>query len=197
MLRQKFFWIGIYPIIAHFGLWVSQPRLAVGYLVGLLLFILLFPPRCLQFKNIGIASLVVVSTTYLFVYDLDYILVYFPPIFIPIVLMLVFMQSLRHKNVPLITQFATKMEGSLDDERKLYTKRVTQLWTVVFAFMVLEAIFLAIWSSVYVWSWFTHIGNYIVIALTLAIEFIYRKYRFKTKNNFKVFISKLIQHSWT
>jgi len=196
MLRRKFFWIAIYPIIAHIGLWISQPRLAIGYLVVLILFILLFPPRFAQFKNIVIASLMLVCILLLAKYEHDYMLIYLPPILIPGALMIVFLQSWQEGNIPLITKFAMKMEGDISDDRKLYTRRVTQVWTLVFALMVFEAIGLAIWTSLEVWSWFTHVGNYVVIFLVLIVEFIYRQYHFKKNNSFKHFISKLVQHRW-
>lgn len=196
MLKRIGLLIGIYPIVAHFGLWTSHPRLAVSYLVGLLLVILLSPPRFSQVKNIVAASLLIFGVVALAIFKLDYMLIYLPPIFIPSMLMVVFLQSLKLGQVPLITRFAMKIEGDLDNERINYTRNVTKLWVIVFAFMVIEAVSLAFYSSINVWSWATHVGNYILIAFVLVAEFIYRKYRFKQNKSFKEFIAALIQHRW-
>ena len=197
MLRLMGVLIGFYPIVAHLGLWTAHPRLAVSYLIGLLLLVLLYPPRYLELKNIIISSVVLVCVMLLAFLDLDYLLIYLPPIVIPGALLMLFLESLRYGRTPLITQFALKIEGDLDDEQRIYTRHVTQLWASTFAFMVFEGIGLAIWSPIEIWSWVTHIGNYVLIALVLIIEFVYRKYRFKSKNiKFKQFITALAKHRW-
>lgn len=197
MVRLSGALIGIYPIVAHIGIWASYPRLAVSYLVGLLLFLLLYPPRFLKLKNILVSIILLASIIYLFTVDMDIMLIYLPPILIPAVLMIVFIQSLQKDRIPLITKFALKTEVILDSEHMLYTRKVTILWASVFAFMVLEAIGLAVWSSQDVWSWVTHIGNYFLIALILIIEFIYRQQRFETKDSsFKNFVIQIVRHRW-
>lgn len=196
MFKRIGLWIGIYPIVAHLGVWSSHPRFAVGYLVGLLLVILLSPPRFSQVKNVAAASLLIISFISLVVFELDYLLIYLPPILMPGMLMIVFMQSLKKEQTPLITQFAMIIEGKLDSERIKYTRNVTILWVIVFAFMVVEATILAIWSSIIFWSWITYVGNYVLIVFILVVEFIYRRTRFKSSKNFKEFITALVQHRW-
>lgn len=197
MLRLMGLWAGTYPIVAHLGLWASLPRLVVGYLVGLLLVVLLFPPRYRQAGNIVTAIILIAAVYALVVFDLDYMIIYLPPVVIPAGLLVIFVQSLREKNIPMITQFSMIIEGDLDIERKDYTRRITQLWAGVFAFMVLEGVGLAVWTPMEMWSWATHIGNYILIASILLIEFIYRRHRFKSNNmDFRQFIIALVNHRW-
>ena len=197
MFKLMGLWIGVYPVIAHLGLWSSHPRLAVSYLVCLLLVILLYPPRYKQLINMLTATSLVIVVMTLVAFDLDYILIYLPPVAIPLGLLMVFARSLRTKEIPLITKFAMITEGKLDDEKKIYTRRITQLWSGVFAFMVLEGCSLAIWAPIEIWSWATHIGNYVLIALVLIIEFTYRQHRFKSTNeNFKQFITALVEYRW-
>jgi len=196
MLWRTGFWIGIYPLVAHFGLWTSQPRLVVGYLLALVLFTLLSPPGFYQLKNIVFASVIVLTTISLAVFDLDRNLIYFPPVLIPTVLFIVFTQSLAVGQTPLITKFAIKSEGKLSVEKEHYTRQVTLLWACIFFFMVIEAISLAIVTSLNTWSWFTHIGNYILIAVVLILEFSYRRYRFKSNKSFMQFIMALIKYRW-
>jgi len=198
MLRLTGVWIGIYPIVAHFGLWFSSPRLAVTYLMCLLMLVLLYPPRYRQLKNKILASSLVVTVVILAFFNLDYILIYIPPVVIPMALLVLFLQSLGKDQIPVITQFANKMaEDNLGQEQIDYTRKVTQLWVIVFAVMVVEAIGLAIFARLEIWSWFTHIGNYGLIGFVLVIEFIYRKRRFKQKgSSFKQFITALAKHRW-
>jgi len=198
MLRLTGLWIGLYPVLAHLGIWTSSHRLVVLYLLGVLLFVLLYPPRYQQAKNILLAISLIAGVVVLMMLELDYVLIFLPPVFIPFVLLVVFMQSLGSSQVPLITQFAEKIEGgNLDSERKVYTRHVTQLWVVVFVIMIVEAIGLGIWASIDIWSWFTHIGNYVLIATILLFEFIYRCYRFNLKNtSFIQFVSDLMRFQW-
>jgi len=198
MLRLISVGIGIYPVVAHFGLWASAPRFAVGYLLGLLLLILLYPPRYKQIKNSVTAVFLLITVMALAYNQLDYLLIYMPPIVIPMTLLIVFLQSLVKDQIPLITQFAIQMEGGdRSDEQNNYTRKVTQLWAIIFAVMVFEAIFLALFASLQTWSWFTHIGNYGLITLVLIVEFIYRNHRFKQKkSNFKQFVIALTKYQW-
>lgn len=112
-------------------------------------------------------------------------------------LLILFAESLRYEQLPLITQFALITEGELNDEEKIYTRYVTQLWSGVFAFMVVEGIVLAIFTPIEIWSWVSYIGNYFLIAFILISEFIYRKQKFKSKNiKLKQFITALVKYSW-
>ena len=199
MLNPIAWGIGIYPVVAHLGLWTSHPRLAVGYLFLLVLLVLLYPPRYSGIRNVISAAFLVIGMISLIALDLDYLLVYLPPVVIPSMLMLLFIQSLRTGNVPLITRFAQMTQGEeISDERKIYTRQVTIVWTSVFGFMILEGLIAALWTSIETWSWITHIGNYAIIATVLIIEFIYRKHRFdQDSGNFKQFIMALVKHRWS
>lgn len=197
MLKLMGVWAGMYPVIAHLGIWASFPRLAVSYLVSLILIALLFPPRYKQSGNILIASALVVSVVTLIKLNLDYLLIYLPPIIIPAGLLIIFLQSLQEEQIPVVTQFAMIIDGKSGHVERDYTRRITQLWVGVFTFMIVEAIGLSIFASIEIWSWATHIGNYFLIALVLTLEFIYRKYRFKSNDiTFKKFILALVQYRW-
>ena len=198
MLRLIGWGMGVYPVIAHLGLWTSLPRLAVSYLICLLLIVLLHPPHHRQLKNIVFASALIISVACLVAIDRDYLLIYLPPVIIPGMFMLLFLRSLRKGSIPLITQFQEQIKGKeLSIERKNYTRKVTILWAAIFVFMILEALLVALLAPIEVWSWVTHIGNYVLIGLVLLIEFIYRKHRFKTEQgSFKQFILALSSHRW-
>jgi len=190
--------IGIYPVVAHIGLLIFQPRLAVSYLIFLLLLILLYPPRFLRIRNLISASFLIISMMSLTAFDLDYLLIYIPPIAIPSILIFLFMRSLRKGCTPLVTRFAQMLEGDgIGYEREVYTRHVTELWVGVFGFMILVGSVLAVWAPIEIWSWVTHIGNYVLIALVLSMEIFYRQYRFKIEPvNIKQFLLALATHRW-
>jgi hypothetical protein len=58
--------------------------------------------------------------------------------------------------------------------------------------MVVESIILALLTPIYIWSWATHIGNYILIAIVFIVEFKYRCYKFQTQG-FKQFIKAFMK----
>jgi uncharacterized membrane protein len=196
MLRLVSWGIGFYPLVAHFGIWTSHARLAVGYLILLLFAMLLCPPRYLRTTNQALAGLLFISVICLAAFDLEYLLIYMPPVAIPCILLWLFIRSLGQGSVPVITQFAEKLEQEeMNPEREKYTRQVTILWAGVFGFMIIEALVLALWAPMAVWSWATHIGNYILIATVFIMEVCYRRYRFKMdRRQIKQFFFALIRH---
>lgn len=191
-------WIALYPLIAHLGLWTAHPEWSAAWLTGLVLLLLLRPPHHRQAAYLFTAIVAVATVGWLIYQQQEIFVLYLPPVVIPATLGVMFGRSLAIGQTPLITRFATLIEGGeLDDGHKRYTRRVTQLWTALFAVMVIMAIGLAIWAPVTLWSWVTHIGNYILIAVVLITEFIYRRLRFKSANNsFKHFVKALATHKW-
>ncbi len=198
MLKIAAYGIGFYPVVAHLGLRFFSPRLAVFYLLSLLLITLLYPPGCYQKKNNFIASILIVSVILLALNNLDHWLIYLPPTLIPSVLLTLFLQSLSQGNEPFITKFARSIETEeLSSERIQYTRHVTQLWAAVFCFMIIESITLALLAPIEIWSLATHVGNYGLIALVVSVEFIYRRYKFKLESDqFVNFVLKLVRHRW-
>ena len=198
MLRLVSWGIGFYPLVAHIGIWTSHPRLAVSYLIILLFAILLCPPRYLRTGNQILAVLLLFSVIFLVVFELENLLIYIPPVAIPGILLWLFIRSLSKGSVPLITQFAQKMEQEeLGPEREIYTRQVTVAWAGVFGFMIAEGLVLAIWAPMAVWSWATHVGNYVLIATLLLVEICYRQHRFKMgRSHIKQFILALARLRW-
>ena len=198
MLRLVSWGVGFYPLVAHIGIWTSHPRLSVSYLILLLFALLLCPPRYLLTRNQVLAGLLLISVIFLAAFDLDFLLIYIPPVAIPGLLLWLFIRSLRKGSVPLITQFAQKLEDQqLDPERENYTRQVTRVWAGVFGFMIVEGLVLALWAPMAVWSWATHVGNYVLIVMVLLVEVCYRQYRFKMgRSDIKRFILALARHRW-
>ena len=101
-----------------------------------------------------------------------------PPVVISGLLGLVFGHTLLPGEIPLISRFAELMHGHALDERALrYTRRVTWVWTVLFACLTLESLLLALFADDRTWSLFTNFINYLVILLVFIIEYRIRVHR--------------------
>lgn len=198
MLRLISLLVITYPVVAHIALLVSNPAISVYYLAAVTSLMLLLPTGYLKVTNVFFALMIFALVFGLHQYEKASYLVYLPPTLIPLFLMIIFGRSLQDGEVPLVTGFAEKMErASLPEDRKVYTRNVTKLWVVVFALMVVESVTLAAYTPLKVWSWYTHIGNYLLIVCVILVEFLYRRVRFKDANkDFKTFINALVHHKW-
>jgi uncharacterized membrane protein len=101
-------------------------------------------------------------------------LLYAPPVLINLALLLLFGQSLLPGRTALLTGFARLARGRVDMAIARYTRQVTWLWTAVFAAMALETVRLALWAPPAIWSLFTNLLNYLLIALVFIAEYAVR-----------------------
>ena len=121
-------------------------------------------------------------------------LLYLPPIAISLALMGLFGATLRRGREPLVTRFCRLERGDVTRELYVYTRRLTWLWTVFFGMMALEALWLARYASLEIWSLFTNILNYLIIATLFVVEYLYRtlRYRNYTHASFRQFVHRLL-----
>lgn len=164
----------LYPLIAHLGILMHQVKWPVIYLaiVVFLNSLQLFS----RHKLIGLClTILVCALLYGLLYSDAYAsILYLPPVLIPSWLAIVFLGSLQ-KDRAAISIIAERIEGkALDAQHMRYTRRLTLLWGLIFVFMVIEAITLAIWASYETWSWWVNIGNYIVVAVLILGEILLR-----------------------
>jgi len=110
-------------------------------------------------------------------------LLYLPPVLIPALLFVVFVRSLGQGNEPLVTGIAEKAQGPLTLVMRVYTRQVTIVWAVVFAFMVLNAILLPVYARPEIWSLFTNFINYILCGILFLGEYYFRLWRFPDQDN--------------
>lgn len=186
----------IYPIVAHVGILIDQLLVPVCYLIAVVYInsLKLF----FQYKVIGATFTVLVCTVFyaVIVSDLHAFIIYIPPVLIPCWLAFVFLGSLRTESA-FISRIAEHMKGQpLDRRHLLYTRHLTVLWGAAFLFMVCEAIVLAIWMPFEIWSWWVHIGNYIIVAALFLIEMVVR-HRFSGQRvQFIQMFRALLQRDW-
>lgn len=119
------------------------------------------------------------------------LMLYLPPVLIPLMLMVFFGRTLRPGSVPLITRIAAQMRGDdMPAAVRRYTRKVTWMWTIVFALMALEATLLAALVSHETWSLVTNAVNWILLAVLMSGEYLYhsRVYPNRVHNNFLDFL---------
>jgi uncharacterized membrane protein len=103
-----------------------------------------------------------------------------PPILLPALGAWFFGRTLQAGHMPLITRMALiERRGILPDELYGYTRRITWLWTLILAGMSLLDAGLAIWATPEVWSWCTNFLNYVIMVPVFALEYLYRRLRYR------------------
>jgi uncharacterized membrane protein len=108
------------------------------------------------------------------------LLLYLPPVLIPLALLMPFARSLRAGQEPLITRMARISRGGvLPPDLAPYTRGLTILWTAVFALMIVSAILLTLFAPLHVWSIATNFVHYFVIGALIVGEYLYRRWRFR------------------
>lgn len=106
------------------------------------------------------------------------VLLYIPPVLMPLMLLAVFAPSLRRGKTPVVSQVALAIRGDLPDELKQYTRRVTQLWAFAFAVMAAVHLLLAIGAPRELWSLVTNFVSYAVVGLLFLLEHLYHRWRY-------------------
>ncbi|MEE8433352.1 MAG: hypothetical protein V3S64_01060 [bacterium] len=101
--------------------------------------------------------------------------IYLPSVVIPLFFGGVFIASLLPGRVPIITRIAVAVRGGLPDRMMRYSRQLTRAWVVFFLLISAEALALAIWAPLEVWSLFTNVLNYVFIFTFFVLEYAYRK----------------------
>ncbi|MCG7924979.1 MAG: hypothetical protein JAY67_05480 [Candidatus Thiodiazotropha taylori] len=164
-----------YPLVLHFGV-LSGGLIAPSLILMLLLanwgVLELIKGRLSGWLIIAIALL---GIAWLLLETPDTIqLLKLPPIAINGSLFTLFTMTLLPGQTPLITRFAEllhKDERELNDYERLYTRRVTQFWSGMFAFLTVESAYLAYFADTETWSLFTNFVNYLIVIAGLLIEY--------------------------
>jgi uncharacterized membrane protein len=188
--------IAAYPLLVHISVVFNLPHLlALGPLVCILG---LFWRGLLNFNRYSWLIFVVLIGVLVLMdrMKLTLYLLYLPPIFIPLLLLFVFGRTLIAGREPLITAIGEAARGPLSQPMRHYTRRLTQLWCVVFIVMASWACALPWLKDPGLWSWFTNVINYGFVGGLFLGEFILRKYLFPTHNhpNFFEYLCIIARH---
>ena len=188
----------LYPLVAHISLYYDNRELVVVYLTGLLFLYLLSVKKPLGvFIAVLAIGLLVLLMAGVITSDNTNYLIYVPPILVPAWLATVFLASLSSVNGPVVTRIATLIEGKALDEKQLtYTRVVTLLWGIALLLIAVEALLLSVFAPFIVWSWWAHIGNYLILLSLFVIEALARWLLLKKKPNFLRMASLIRNRSW-
>jgi uncharacterized membrane protein len=80
----------------------------------------------------------------------------------------------------MVERLALLREPALSKAGKAYTRRVTQVWCVFFMLNGVAALYTALWTSAAIWSLYTGVIAYVLMALLFGVEYLVRM-RFKRR----------------
>lgn len=167
-----------YPLSCHFAVTLDQPQLQLLALLFLSVGIILRGLLENSWLSWGVITLLLAAGLLINVLGIQRYILYLPPVVLPLMLWSIFQRSLQSGRTPLITSIAREVRGSLSEELRNYTRRVTTTWSWLFLALSVGSALLPFVASPVVWSLFTNFLNYLFIVLLFVFEFIYRQWRF-------------------
>lgn len=106
-------------------------------------------------------------------------LLYSPSVLIPAALCWFFGRTLVAGREPLVATVARAARPATPDYLLRYSRRLTQLWTAIFAMMFAWDLGLALFAPHAAWTAMANCGNYVVIGLAVGGEYLFRRLRFR------------------
>lgn len=169
-----------YPVLVHASVVLERPLLAFLALVSLTAFAL-FAPLSNRRPWAWLALAGAAAALYLLSHSAGGIYaLYLPSLVIPLLLGAMFGATLLPGREPLITGIArAERGGTLAADLALYTRRLTQLWTLVFGLMFASALALILLGEKALWSLTTNFLNYVLVGAMFAVEYAWRRWRYR------------------
>lgn len=168
----------VYLLLAHTGTLTGRAELrvaAAALLVGLVLLVLRGWPW------LQLAVLAVVGACFAFAAEPARLLLYAPPVLVPLLLAALCARSLRRGRQSLIERVIWHLHGrpaALSDKHRRYARAVTVYWCLVFVAMAAGNLALALLAPPATWSWFGNVIAYALPPLALIAEYGWRKHVF-------------------
>lgn len=188
-----------YPVLAHFAIARNSAGLTIAALT-LLAAVSLLPGLARGAIGAWLAvPLVGAASWWLSSVEQPVLALYLPPIVVPAFLAGVFGNTLRSGRTPLISQLIRLLQAPGDEEPEsavwVYARRLTAAWTAMFVALATFNLLLAAFVepdgllrasgiepglalSHEVWSLFTNLLEYLLVAAFFVIEYAYRRQRF-------------------
>jgi uncharacterized membrane protein len=187
-----------YPLLAHFAIARNSSTLTIAAIA--LLAILAFLPGMARGRLGAWLALLAAGAGcwWLAQASLPVLALYVPPVLVPAFLACIFGQTLLRGRTPLISQLIRALDPAPDELESAvwtYARHLTLAWTVLFivlatcnlglaAFAEPDGLLLAagirppVAVPVTVWSLFTNLIEYLIVACFFVIEYAYRRRRF-------------------
>jgi hypothetical protein len=89
-------------------------------------------------------------------------------------LLLTFAMTLRPGREALLTFMARKLHGTISEEVRNYTRRVTYVWCGFFALQLATSVALFVFAPLVVWSFFVNVLDLPLVATMFLAEYLFR-----------------------
>lgn len=165
----------LYPFAVFFGLKIFEPKMLSLLLILLGIFHFLVKKEE-YFKYQKAVTLTLISVLILllsFSNNILFIKIY--PFLINIILLCAFSFSLI-KPPSVIERIARIYDKNLPQAAIKYTRNVTIIWCIFFAFNGLVSFYTAFFASVEIWTLYNGFISYILIGALFTIEYIFRHF---------------------
>ena len=184
-----------YPFVIHYLVLNEYFQQASFYILTLVFLLVL--QNIIQGHKWLAAILIILTLIFGITLWLDsQMVVFLPPILIPLALAYLFGKTLIGDNTAFITVLAQKIRNTDLDEREIkYTRKVTWLWFAFFIITIIEDILLAYFADVATWSYITNFVNYLLVTGLFIIEYSVRRIVLSELEHpgFISFVKKLIR----
>lgn len=125
-------------------------------------------------------------------YLIDHSVIYLPPIIMISLIFYPFIRSVMPGKTPLISRFYQLTENENNPQVMQYTEKVTWVWVVLIALLLINTLILTFFAPLAVWSLFTNFINYILMLVLFIAEWLFRMYWFKQWVSPVKFIQQLL-----
>lgn len=166
-------------ILIHVAVLGSTPRLEWLALVSLVFVPFSLPLLALRWRAWLLFAALCAGLWWLVQVGGGRPLLYLPSILIPAALAWFFGRTLVAGRQPLITAVAVAARPATPDYLLRYSRQLTVMWTGIFIAMALWDLLLAAFAPREAWSFMANGANYLVIGLTVAGEYLFRRLRFR------------------
>ena len=159
-----------YPFAAHYGATSGQWLPALAVLGGLLLMLAVNTNGWRRGLLILGAAAIAAAAAFDSAQS-GALLVFSQPILVNLALCYLFGHTLQAGRRPLINRYIYAIRGELDVPTCRYGRRLTQVWTLLFAAFAIESLLLAMFAPREIWSLATGFLNYLLIAVVIVVEY--------------------------
>jgi uncharacterized membrane protein len=170
-----------YPFVVLIGLWAFDPRTVALLLAALLAVRLLAALRRARrpdLVNIGLFAGLMGSALALAAAFNEQRFLLFVPVLVNVALLLGFARTLCHE-VSMVETLARLQGHVLSLEKRRYCRHLTRAWCVFFVANGGVIAYLALTAHVLAWTVYTGLVAYLLVGLGLAVEHVYRAWRFR------------------
>lgn len=164
-----------YPFLIHYWV-VTEQYLIAGLYLAVVVLIIAGQNLYQGHKSLAISLALFSICICISLWFDTKMIIFLPPILIPLMLAYIFGKSLVSQQQAFITVMAQKLKSApLCSKEIKYTRTITKVWLIFFIATVIEDILLAYLADITIWSYMTNFINYIFVAAIFVIEYVARR----------------------